>query len=80
VAAFGRPLPSSSPLLQALIDAPGLVRQQINYKRLSLTDIVVEIPKCPKRATSSRLCRLQVTVQSTPSVCRALGHPASASL
>ena len=34
---------------RALIDAPEIVRTQINFKRLSLTDITIEIPRNPKK-------------------------------
>ena len=34
---------------RALVDAPDMVRSQINLKRLSLTDITIEIPRVPKK-------------------------------
>lgn len=34
---------------RALIDSPDIVRTQINFKRLSLTDIKIEIPRNPKK-------------------------------
>ncbi|RAL42194.1 unnamed protein product [Cuscuta campestris] len=34
---------------RALIDAPDMVRTQINFKRLSLTDIVIDIKRVPKK-------------------------------
>lgn len=36
---------------RALIDTPDMVRTQINFKRLSLTDIVIEIPRTPNKKT-----------------------------
>lgn len=38
-------------LVQALVDAPDMVRSQINFKRLSLTDIKIDIPRIPKKKT-----------------------------
>ncbi|KAK8956357.1 hypothetical protein KSP40_PGU008632 [Platanthera guangdongensis] len=35
---------------RALIDAPDMVRGQINFKRLSLTDIKIDIPRIPKKS------------------------------
>ncbi|XP_077250629.1 large ribosomal subunit protein eL14z-like [Tasmannia lanceolata] len=34
---------------RALIDAPDMVRCQMNFKRLSLTDIKIDIPRIPKK-------------------------------
>ncbi|KAH9617197.1 hypothetical protein KSS87_000193 [Heliosperma pusillum] len=34
-----------------LVDAPDMVRGQMNLKRLSLTDITVDIEKVPKKST-----------------------------
>uniref|UniRef100_A0A7N0U9V4 Large ribosomal subunit protein eL14 domain-containing protein n=1 Tax=Kalanchoe fedtschenkoi TaxID=63787 RepID=A0A7N0U9V4_KALFE len=34
---------------RALVDAPDMVRGQMNFKRLSLTDITIEIPRVPKK-------------------------------
>lgn len=34
---------------QALVDAPDMVRGQVNFKRLSLTDIKIDIPRVPKK-------------------------------
>ncbi|KAJ7513703.1 hypothetical protein O6H91_23G011300 [Diphasiastrum complanatum] len=34
---------------RALIDHPEIVRKQINFKRLSLTDLKVDIPRMPKK-------------------------------
>jgi hypothetical protein len=36
-------------LLKALVDAPDMVRSQMNFKRLSLTDIKIEINRVPKK-------------------------------
>ncbi|KAL9248833.1 Large ribosomal subunit protein eL14y-like protein [Drosera capensis] len=36
---------------RALVDAPDMVRSQINFKRLSLTDITVNIKRSPKKKT-----------------------------
>jgi large subunit ribosomal protein L14e len=36
---------------RALVDAPDMVRCQINFKRLALTDIKIDIPKSPKKKT-----------------------------
>ena len=36
---------------QALVDAPDMVRCQINFKRLSLTDIKIDIKRVPKKTT-----------------------------
>merc|ERR1712166_789762 len=36
---------------RALVDAPGMVRRQYNFKRLGLTDIVISIGKAPDAAT-----------------------------
>nr|KJB65879.1 hypothetical protein B456_010G116700 [Gossypium raimondii] len=33
---------------QALVDAPDMVRGQMNFKRLTLTDITIDIPRVPK--------------------------------
>lgn len=38
-----------SPLWQALVDAPDMVRSQMNFKRLSLTDIKIDINRVPKK-------------------------------
>ncbi|TYI10022.1 hypothetical protein ES332_A09G111900v1, partial [Gossypium tomentosum] len=32
----------------ALVDAPDMVRGQMNFKRLTLTDITIDIPRVPK--------------------------------
>ncbi|URD88688.1 ribosomal protein [Musa troglodytarum] len=37
--------------LKALVDSPEMVRGQINFKRLSLTDIKIDIPRVPKKKT-----------------------------
>ncbi|XP_073101488.1 large ribosomal subunit protein eL14 isoform X1 [Elaeis guineensis] len=34
---------------RALVDAPDMVRGQMNFKRLSLTDIKIDIPRLPKK-------------------------------
>lgn len=34
---------------QALVDGPGIVRHQVNFKRLSLTDIKIDIKRSPKK-------------------------------
>lgn len=36
-------------MLQALVDAPDMVRTQMNLKRLSLTDIKIDIKRVPKK-------------------------------
>ncbi|KAL9408372.1 hypothetical protein AB3S75_046852 [Citrus x aurantiifolia] len=36
---------------QALVDAPDMVRGQMNFKSLSLTDIKIDIPRVPKKKT-----------------------------
>ncbi|KAL8167578.1 hypothetical protein V2J09_009077 [Rumex salicifolius] len=36
---------------RALVDAPDMVRCQMNFKRLTLTDIKIEIPRAPKKKT-----------------------------
>lgn len=36
-------------LLQALVDAPDMVRSQMNFKRISLTDIKIDINRVPKK-------------------------------
>jgi hypothetical protein len=38
-------------LIQALVDAPDMTRCQINFKRLSLTDIKIDIKRIPKKST-----------------------------
>ena len=38
-------------VLQALVDAPDTVRCKINFKRLTLTDFMIEIPRVPKKKT-----------------------------
>ena len=38
-------------MLQALVDAPDMVRTQMNLKRLSLTDIKIDIKRVPKKKT-----------------------------
>uniref|UniRef100_A0A804RPF3 Large ribosomal subunit protein eL14 domain-containing protein n=1 Tax=Zea mays TaxID=4577 RepID=A0A804RPF3_MAIZE len=35
----------------ALVDAPDMVRCQMNFKRLSLTDIKIDIKRVPKKTT-----------------------------
>ncbi|KAG0484520.1 hypothetical protein HPP92_008425 [Vanilla planifolia] len=35
---------------RALVDAPDMIREQINFKRLSLTDIKIDIPRIPKKS------------------------------
>lgn len=34
---------------RALVDAPDMVRVAMNFKRLSLTDIKIDIPRMPKK-------------------------------
>ncbi|XP_028181382.1 probable 60S ribosomal protein L14, partial [Glycine soja] len=34
---------------RALVDAPDMVRSQVNFKRLSLTDIKIDIKRVPKK-------------------------------
>ncbi|CAN0829190.1 60S ribosomal protein L14-1 [Linum grandiflorum] len=36
---------------RALVDSPDMVRSQINFKRLTLTDIKIEINRVPKKKT-----------------------------
>ncbi|GLT42294.1 hypothetical protein SLE2022_247150 [Rubroshorea leprosula] len=36
---------------RALVDAPDMVRSQMNFKRLSLTDIKIDIKRVPKKRT-----------------------------
>ncbi|XP_030534014.1 60S ribosomal protein L14-1 [Rhodamnia argentea] len=36
---------------RALVDAPDMVRMQMNFKRLSLTDIKIDIKRVPKKKT-----------------------------
>lgn len=36
-------------MTQALVDSPDMVRSQINFKRLSLTDIKIDIKRVPKK-------------------------------
>ncbi|KAH7517401.1 hypothetical protein FEM48_Zijuj09G0059700 [Ziziphus jujuba var. spinosa] len=36
---------------RALVDAPDIVRTQMNFKRLSLTDIKIDINRVPKKKT-----------------------------
>ncbi|KAL5990524.1 hypothetical protein ACLOJK_011426 [Asimina triloba] len=36
---------------RALVDAPDMVRSQMNFKRLSLTDIKIDIPRVPNKKT-----------------------------
>jgi len=36
---------------QALVDAPDMVRCQMNFKRLTLSDITVDIKRVPKKKT-----------------------------
>ncbi|KAI4378993.1 hypothetical protein MLD38_016403 [Melastoma candidum] len=36
---------------RALVDAPDMVRTQMNFKRLSLTDLKIEIKRVPKKST-----------------------------
>ncbi|CAN4113701.1 unnamed protein product [Withania somnifera] len=36
---------------RALVDAPDMVRSQMNFKRLSLTDIKIDIKRIPKKKT-----------------------------
>lgn len=37
-------------LHQALVDAPDMVRSQMNFKRLSLTDIKIDIKRVPRKS------------------------------
>lgn len=37
--------------LQALVDAPAMVRRQMNLKSLTLTDITIDIKRVPKKRT-----------------------------
>lgn len=37
--------------LQALVDAPDMVRGQMNFKRLTLTDIKIDIKRVPNKKT-----------------------------
>lgn len=36
-------------IYQALVDAPDMVRGQMNFKRLTLTDITIDINRTPKK-------------------------------
>ncbi|KAK3417287.1 60S ribosomal protein L14-1 [Eucalyptus grandis] len=36
---------------RALVDAPDMVRSQMNFKRLSLTDIKIDIKRVPRKST-----------------------------
>ncbi|GER41172.1 60S ribosomal protein L14 [Striga asiatica] len=36
---------------RALVDAPDMVRSQMNFKRLSLTDIKIDVKRVPKKKT-----------------------------
>jgi len=36
---------------QALVDAPDMVRSQLNFKRLTLTDIKIDIKRVPNKKT-----------------------------
>ncbi|CAN1766722.1 60S ribosomal protein L14-1 [Linum perenne] len=38
-------------MVQALVDSPDMVRSQINFKRLTLTDIKIDINRVPKKKT-----------------------------
>lgn len=38
-------------LSQALVDAPDMVRSQMNFKRLSLTDIKIDIKRIPRKSS-----------------------------
>ena len=38
-------------ILQALVDAPDMVRGQMNFKRLTLTDIKIDIKRVPNKKT-----------------------------
>ena len=38
-------------VMQALVDAPDMVRSQMNFKRLTLTDIKIDINRVPKKKT-----------------------------
>ncbi len=44
------PLPPNFYYLQALIDRPDEARRVINFKRLTLTDFKVDIPRCAKKS------------------------------
>lgn len=44
-AAQGAPADAPGVLLQALVDAPGQARRVVNFKRLTLTDLKVDIPR-----------------------------------
>ena len=42
------------------MDAPGIIRQQYNFKRLSLTDFVIEIPRLPaKKVLKAALAKVR---------------------
>ncbi|EFJ27815.1 hypothetical protein SELMODRAFT_403602 [Selaginella moellendorffii] len=43
---------------RALVDYPGMIRTSMNFKRLALTDIKIDIPKMPKKKN------LQAAVES----------------
>ncbi|XP_040930111.1 60S ribosomal protein L14-2 [Gossypium hirsutum] len=45
---------------QALVDALDMVRGQMNFKRLTLTDITIDIPRVPKNKWVDRSYREDV--------------------
>ena len=48
-----RPL-SLPPPLQALVDRPDAVRKALNFKRLALTDIKIDIPRAAKKSVLAK--------------------------
>ncbi|KAE8704757.1 60S ribosomal protein L14-2 [Hibiscus syriacus] len=45
---------------RALVDAPDMVRGQMNFKRLKLTFITIDIPRVPKKKTLIDIPRIYV--------------------
>ncbi|CAJ1976450.1 unnamed protein product [Sphenostylis stenocarpa] len=49
---------------RALVDAPDMVRSQVNFKRLSLTDIKIDIKRVPKKKDLVKAMEAAVDVKN----------------
>jgi hypothetical protein len=50
------PPPRMPPLCRALVDAPGITRQVMNFKRLALTDFTIDIPRLASKKVLTAKC------------------------
>ncbi len=63
-------LPQRAVRAQALVDRPDMVRKQINFKRLVLTDFKIEIPRlAKKKVLSAALEESGAPPHRAPSAC-----------